>query len=160
LEVQTFVNHWLDVRDKPAFLRRLMDEFVGGCMSIEGDLSRCGFPAKVVLAHDEDGILQRNTLDPRLDFVVLRLEPDAAADIFRQVMAAGLSEAIIHVQIERAGVLELGAYDNFHPDCVVTGPGVGVGLLSEIHESGVLRAFQVAVPALAQDTEPLSGPKS
>ena len=99
------MNHWPVVRDKPAFLRRLMDEFAGGRMSLEGDLSRCAFPAEVVLARDEDGILRRNTLAPRQDFVVLRLEPDAAAAIFRQVMAAGLSRAIIHVQIERAGVL-------------------------------------------------------
>jgi hypothetical protein len=148
------VNHWSEVHDKPAFLRRLMDEFAGGRMSLEGDLSRCVFPPEVILARDEDGTLRRNTLAPRQDFVVLRLEPGAAAAIFRQVLAAGLSRAIIHVQIERAGVLELGAYDNFHPECVVTGPGVSAGLLSELRAAGVLRDFRVALTTGAPDAEP------
>lgn len=138
------MTHWPDVRDKPAFLRRLMDEFAGGRMSLEGDLSRCAFPPDVVLAHEELGILRRNTRAPRQDFVVLRLEPAFAAAIFQQIMAAGLSRAIIHIQIERGGVLELAAYDNFHPGCVVTGPGVGAELLWELQGAGVLRGFQTA----------------
>jgi hypothetical protein len=135
------VKHWLDIRDKPAFLRRLMDEFTGGHMSLEGDLKRCTFPTEVILAHDELGILRRNTIAPQQDFVVLRLEPDATNSIFREVMAAGLSQAIIHVQIEHRGVLQLGAYDNFCRGCVVTGPGVRVELLSELQSAGILRDF-------------------
>ncbi len=148
------MKHWPDVRDKPAFLRRMIDEFAGGRMSLEGDLSRCDFPSEVILAREEEGILRRGTLAPRQDFLVLRLQPDAAATIFRQVMVAGLSRAIIHVQIERAGVLELGAYDNFHLGCVVTGPGVSARLLSELQAAGILRCFQVAVPAETPDAEP------
>jgi hypothetical protein len=138
------VIHWPNVRDKPSFLRRLMAELAGGRMSLEGDLSRCNFPDAVVLAREEMGILRRNTLFPRQDFVVLRLEPETVAPIFKAVMAAGLVRAIIHIQIERAGVMQLGAYDNFHPECVVTGPDVSAALLSEMHSSGVLRSFQAA----------------
>ena len=148
------MNHWPDVRDKPAFLRRLMAEFADGRMSLEGDLGRCAFPAEMVLAQDEDGILRRNTTAPKQDFVVLRLDPGSVATIFRQVTAAGLSRAILHVQIESAGVLELGAYDNFGPGCVVTGPGVGVGLLAELQAAGVLRGFHSAVPARGPDAGP------
>jgi hypothetical protein len=135
-----------------------MDEFTGGRMSLEGDLSRCTFPADVVLSHDEDGILRRNTLAPRQDFIIVRLEPGAASAIFKQIMAAGLSRAIIHVQIERAGVLELGAYDNFHPGCVVTGPDVSAGLLTELQAAGVLRGFQVAAAAEVAEAEPDAAP--
>jgi hypothetical protein len=138
------MTHWPQVRDKPAFLRRLMEEFVGGRISLEGDLSRCNFPDEMVLDHEEVGILKRNTLLPRQDFVILRLEPETVAPILNGVMAAGLSRAIIHVQIERAGVLQLGAYDNFHPKCVVTGPDVSAALLSELQSVGVLRGFQAA----------------
>lgn len=151
------VKHWPDVRDKPAFLRRLMGEFVGGRMSLEGDLSRCAFPTEVVLARDEDAGLRRNTLVPRQDFVILRLDPSALTTIFQQVTAAGLTQAIIHVQIEQAGVLELGAYDNFHPGCVVTGPGVGAGLLAELQALGILRNFQVAVIAGVEQPAPNGG---
>jgi hypothetical protein len=138
------MTHWPHVRDRPAFLRRLMEEFAGGRMSLEGDLSRCNFPDDMVLAREEAGILRRNTLFPRQDFVVLRLEPETVAPIFQAVMAAGLSRAIIHVQIERAGVIQLGAYDHFHPKCVVTGPDVSAMLLSELQSAGVLSRFQVA----------------
>jgi hypothetical protein len=138
------MTHWLHVRDRPAFLRRLMEEFVGGRMSLEGDLSKCNFPDDMVLAREEASILKRNTLFPRQDFVILRLEPDTIAPIFKGVMAAGLSRAILHVQIEREGVLQLGAYDNFHAKCVVTGPDVSAALLSELQSVGVLRGFQAA----------------
>jgi len=72
------------------------------------------------------------------------LEPGNVARILREVMAAGLTRAILHVQIEQAGVLQLGAYDNFCPGCVVTGPGVDKRVLSALQAAGVLRDYQVA----------------
>ena len=135
---------WVSVRDKPGFLHRLMVELAGEAkMSLEGDLSRCRFTDELVISRDEIGILKRGTLWPRQDFIVLRLVPQTIAPIFKEVMAAGLKRAIIHVQIERGGVLELGAYDNFHPDCVGTGPGVGRALLDELKSKNVIRDFGV-----------------
>jgi hypothetical protein len=154
------VTHLLHVRDKPAFLPRLMEIFAGGHMSLEGDLARCVFPADIVLTYDELGVLRRNTIAPRQDFVVLRLEKETVAPIFRQLMAAGLKRAILHVQIEREGVLQLGAYDNFHPECVVTGPGLSATLLAELQSSGILRNYQAAVvnrESTSTSTPPLIG---
>jgi len=139
------VSHWPNVRAKPEFLRRLMIELAGNArMSVEGDLSQCRFDDDQELTRDETEILKRSTLAPRQDFVVLRLTSDDVGPIFKQVMAAGLNDAIIHVQIERDGVLELGAYDHFHPESTVTGPGVGHGLLEELKSTNVLRDFKVA----------------
>ncbi len=98
------------------------------------------------MAHDETLTLKRNTIAPKQDFVVLRLTPETVDAIFKQVMAAGLKHAIIHVQIERNGVPELGAYDNFYHESVVTGPGVSSTLLQELKKLNVLRDFRVAVP--------------
>src|SRR5262245_53670129 len=141
------ITHWLNVRDKPGLLHRLMREFTEGQMSLEGDLSNCKFADEIVIARDEVGLLKRSTLYPRQDFVVLRLEPENIAPIFKEVLAAGLSRAIIHVQIEHGGVLQLGAYDNFHPDCVVAGPAVSVSLLAELKSNRVLRDFSLAAAA-------------
>jgi hypothetical protein len=138
------VRHWLNVRDKPGFLQRLMVEFAGGRMSLEGDLSKCKFADDLVLGNEEVDLLKRNTLYPRQDFIVLRLQPATIGPIFKQIMAAGLSRAIVHVQIEHAGELQLGAYDNFHSDCVVTGSGVSESLLTELKAKSVLRDFAVA----------------
>lgn len=140
-------THRLSVRDKLGLLLRLMREFTGGQMSLEGDLSRCKFPAECVISRGEVGLLKRNTLWPRQDFVVLRLQPESIAPILKQIRAAGLSRAIIHVQIEHEGLLQLRAYDNFYPECVVTGPAVSESLLSELKSTRVLRAFSVAPTA-------------
>ena len=61
-------------------------------------------------------------------------------------MAAGLKRAIIHVQIERDGVLELGAYDNFNQECVMTAGGVSPALLEDLKHANVLRDFKVGTP--------------
>jgi hypothetical protein len=124
-----------------------MRNFSGGQMSLEGDLSKCKFTDEVVVARDEIGVLKRNTLYPRQDFVVLRLAPESVAPIFKEVLAAGLARAIIHVQIEHGGVLQLGAYDDFHPDCVVAGRAISESLLADLKSKHVLRDFSVAAAA-------------
>ena len=113
-------------------------------MSLEGDLSHCRLTDDLILTRDDTTVLKRHTIWPKQDFVVLRLTPETFAPIYKQVMAAGLKRAIIHVQVERDGVLELGAYDNFHPDCTTTGPGVSVTLLDELKSTNVLRDFKIA----------------
>lgn len=121
-------------------------------MSLEGNLSRCRFADEVVTGHEETAVLRRSTLEPVYDFVVLRLTPETREQIFAQVMAAGLEddaeleEGVIHLQIERSGVIELGAYDNFHRDCVATGPGIDALLLVRLKKEGILRDFCVANP--------------
>jgi hypothetical protein len=137
-------THWLNVRDKPGLLHRFMREFAGGQMSLEGNLSNCKFANEMVVGRDEVGLLKRSTLYPIQDFVVLRLNAETIAPIFKEVQAAGLSRAIIHVQIEHGGVLQLGAYDNFHSDCVVDGPSVSQALLAELKEKHVLRDYSIA----------------
>jgi hypothetical protein len=137
------MSHSVNVRDKPAFLRRLMIELAGNAhISLEGDLSRCKIGDGVVVTREETAILKRNTLAPIQDFAVLRLVPETVAMIFKQVMAAGLNRAIVHVQIERDGVLELAAYDHFDPECVVTGPSISPALLCELKNTNVLREFR------------------
>jgi hypothetical protein len=138
------VSHSLNVRDKHGLLHRLMLQFAGGQMSLEGDLSKCRFAEETVVARDEAGLLKRNTLYPRQDFIVLRLDEVNIEPVLKQVLAAGLSRAILHVQIEHGGKLQLGAYDNFHPGCVVSGPGVSEVLLADLKSKRVLRDFSVA----------------
>jgi hypothetical protein len=136
-------SHLVNVRDKAAFLRRLMIELASNAqISLEGDLSGCRFDDGIVVTREETAILKRNTLSPVQDFVVLRLAPETVQTILKQVTAVGLNRAIIHVQIERNGVLELAAYDNFDGECVMTGPYVSPALLDELKNVKVLREFR------------------
>ncbi len=135
--------HRVNVREKPVFLHRLMRELAGkSTISLEGDLSQTQPPEDLIVRYDRVAALHRNTMWPKQDFIVLQLAPEHVGRIYEQVMAAGLKRAIIHVQIERKGVLELAAYDNFHPDCTTTGPGVSVALLYELKAAKVVRDFE------------------
>jgi hypothetical protein len=85
-----------------------MAELAGNAhISFEGDLSHSRVIDDLVLTRDETPMLKRNTLAPTHDFIVLRLANETIEPIFRQIQAAG--RAILHVQIERDAVLQLGA---------------------------------------------------
>ena len=87
----------VDVRDRPAFLRRVMFELAGNAqMSLEGDLSRCHFSQDVIVTSDETAILKRNTIAPRQDFLVLRLTSETCDPIWGQA-GKYLKRVIIHV---------------------------------------------------------------
>jgi hypothetical protein len=122
-----------------------MEELAGDAsMSLEGDLQRCNFKDRIVISRDETDLLRRNTITPKLDFIVLSLIPETVDEIFNQIIKAGLDRAIVHVQIGRDGVIELAAYDNMHPECVVTGPGVDFQLLEDLRTKNVIRSFAIA----------------
>lgn len=134
------ISHWVDVRDKPGFLHRLMKDFAGNStISLEGILESCSFNPNIIIKSEGSSILKRCSLvtPPDLDFVVLHLTSDTWQTLFEQINKAGVTDKIIHVQIERDGIRELGAYDNFHRDCVIAGPGVSSDLLSELKTKGV-----------------------
>jgi len=135
--------HKVVVRNRSEFLRRMMLELSGNSsISLEGNLSYCKFSDVILLSRDETVLLKRNTALPKQDFAVLKLTSETVGEVFKQIMTAGLKKAIIHVQIERSGLLELAAYDNFSPNCVLTGSGVGLSLLNELKSSGVICSFQ------------------
>ncbi len=132
----------VDVRDKIRFVSRMLAELAGDArLSLEGDLSRCQFPEAIVVSRDETDILKRSTAWPQQDFIVLQLTLPSADLILKQILAAGLKHAILHLQIERSGVIELAAYDNLAPECVVTGPGISRHLLTELKSLGIVRSF-------------------
>jgi len=140
-------TYWIDVRDKPGFLRLVMRVLAGQAqMSFEGDLSQCrGLFDLPGATTEETAVLKRNTSHPRQDFVVVPLEENTAAAIFKEVESGGrIVRDIIHVQIEKGGFLVFGAYDNFHPDGCVVWKGATEGSLNELKAKGILRSYQPA----------------
>ena len=136
-------QYLIDARDKPALLAATMKTLAGDArISFEGNLSRVDFGSIAGTSNEETHILKRNTIEPLQDFVVLPLEPESVASILRALSFGGaLSDDILHVQIEKAGRLEFGAYDNFHPDCVVACEGVLVPVLRHLLEQQISRSF-------------------
>lgn len=89
--------------------------------------------AKIEGLHlDETEVLRRQTLQPRLDFLVLPLTPESLPAIEKAVdskIAFSGCAGIVHVQIESRGRIAFAAYDEFDPDCVVASQAVPMALL-------------------------------
>ncbi len=87
-------------------------------------------------------MLRRNTISPVLDFVVLPLEPGHVA-LFAEILASAraFNRDIIHVQIEKAGRWQFGAYDNFHPICV-SWVDVDAATLDRLKAKGILKSYE------------------
>jgi hypothetical protein len=136
-------RYWIAARDKPGLLIAMMRALAGNAhLSLEGDLPRCLFPPELGAEADETSTLKRHTLVPQLDFVVLPLEPHTVQQVLDVVLPDNrFMNDIIHIQIEKSGRLEFGAYDNFHPECIVCFLGVKESLLNELLDSGVIRSW-------------------
>ncbi len=92
-------------------------------ISFEGDLSRCSFPPSLSPSLDETPALRRQTLAPKQDFVVFPLTSESVRPILDVVLPDNRCLAdIIHIQIEKAGQLQFGSYDEFDDRCIVGFP--------------------------------------
>ncbi len=135
-------EHHVHVKRREAFLRRIMQLFeADGLMSVEGTLKECRLPTEWIVAQNEARGLKPATIWPELDFLVLKLCPDRVEPIARELVRLGLRGPVIHIQIEANNSMQLGAYDHFHPECVVTGPGVSAQLLQELKQAGTIIGF-------------------
>ncbi|HET7872797.1 MAG TPA: hypothetical protein VFL42_09825 [Terriglobales bacterium] len=125
------------VRDKTALLLALMEQLAGNAhMSFEGDLkafSILKFPAS---GYTETTVLKRHTIWPKQDFVVVPLEASSGPAILNAI-GGRVPRRIMHFQIEKAGVLEFGAYDSFDPECLFFGPA----LQGPFQESAISRGL-------------------
>jgi len=118
-----------------------MDEIAGDAhISFEGNLHDLPLFALPGGSEEETDSLKRNTSWPKQDFVIVPLEADSIGTILAAIRGA-LSRKIIHVQIEKAGVLQFGAYDQFQPGCIVFGCMVNRRFLEALVSQGVMKTF-------------------
>jgi len=54
--------------------------------------------------------------------------------------------AIIHIQIEKGGQLQFGAYDNFHPECIFFGSEVKEDVISSLVSQNIMRPYTERPP--------------
>jgi len=134
---------WLDPRDKPALLLRMMRELCGDSrIALQGDLSSCDFsevPGKI------DGLVDPFRPEFGSGGVVLPLFPMTVDQIKRQLFPGGrIVRDIGSIQIEKGGRVEFVAADHFHRECVSVGRAVPEAFLRELVEAGVLRGYKPA----------------
>jgi hypothetical protein len=129
------------VLDKQRLFRLVMDELAGDAhISFEGNLHDLRLLALPGASEEETDSLKRNTSWPKQDFVIVPLEADSIGTILAAIGGA-LPRKIIHVQIEKAEVLQFGAYDQFQPGCIVFGSMVDRRFLEDLVSQGVMKKF-------------------
>ncbi len=106
-------------------------------ISFEGNLSALGLYKVTGASEAETTVLKRGTIWPKQEFLVLPLEPSVTQEILQR-LGISVPKSILHIQVEKAGVLEFGAYDNFHPECLYLGRAVTEKLLESFLSLGVL----------------------
>jgi hypothetical protein len=113
-------------------------------IALEGHLQDTGLLGLPQVSFDETETLRRQTLVPRLDFVVLPTTIAVVSELKSRLSAPGLfglGGALIHVQVEQRGDLVFIACDNFHESSTWLQLPQGHDLLKMLTESGVVRSF-------------------
>jgi hypothetical protein len=126
------------VLDKQRLFRLVMEELAGDAhISFEGNFDGLRLLAVAGAVDKETPTLKRNTSSPKQDFAVVPLEAGSSETILAAIGGA-LPRKIIHVQIEKAGLLLFGAYDQFQPSCIHFGRTVNRQFLEALVSQGVI----------------------
>jgi hypothetical protein len=130
-------QRWMRVIGQDEFLRTMLFKLAGPetLCSLEGSLRRYAFPN--VVARDEAGALRRHTIWPKRDFVVLRLDAEAAKQVVEQLVAdPDRAVDVEHIQVEKKGLLALGAYDGL--DATWVGSSLATAQLDHLVDLGII----------------------
>jgi hypothetical protein len=132
------------VHNKPGLLLAILEKLGGSVhISLEGDLHGFNLDKFPGVSDKETAILKRNTIAPREDFRVIPLETSMGHKLLSAISGA-VPKRIIHRQIEKDGILQFGAYDNFHPECISFGPALNQEFLDSLVSQGILKPFRTA----------------
>jgi hypothetical protein len=128
------------VEDKHRLLMSVAENLAGNAhISLEGSLGVFNLAALPGASDVETSALKRNTIWPRQDFLVFPLEPPVAEAVFKR-LGYRVPNGVIHVQIEKNGVLEFGAYDNFDRNSMYWGPALTGSFVESLVSQGILSA--------------------
>jgi|ERR1035438_2289341 hypothetical protein len=131
------------VCNKNRLLLAMMKELAGDArISFEGDAKILGLAGLPGASQMENTVLKRNTLWPKQEFIVVPLEPSTIPAI---VIGIGgtIPRSILHIQIEKNGRIEFGAYDNFHPECIVFGSAISEAFIDALTSEGILKPIKL-----------------
>ncbi|USD22774.1 hypothetical protein MJO52_06455 [Microbulbifer variabilis] len=136
---------WIDPRDKPGLLHAVMEQCTGASLiSFEGSLEHLSFYKWPNASYEETPVLKRQTISPKLDFVILPLDEESSKGMWKELAEKDhlVREGIIHVQIAIEGELVFGGYDNFDKECTVAYKGLSEGFLQDLKERGTIRGYE------------------
>lgn len=143
--METTPKCW-NIRGKGELLLAMMEEFEGNAhVSFEGDLHLLPLWRYPGASFQPTDVLKRNTTWPEQDFIVVPLELSSSRSIF-SALGGAVPNRVLHIQIEKGGVLQFGAYDNFHPECISFGEHVRPELIENLVSKGILQPVRRVGP--------------
>ena len=126
------------IRDKTRFLEAVLTELAGDArVSFEGSLGNTRLMGLDGATQDETAALKRNTTWPVQDFVVVPLEADRIDGMLRAI-GMTIPRTILHFQVEKAGKLEFGLYDNPNSGMPFFGPTFSREFVKRLVDLGVV----------------------
>jgi len=129
------------VLDKRRLLLAMMEELAGDAhISFEGDLHGLALLRMPDALDEPTPALRRNTRWPKQDFIIVPLEPSMGNKIIAAI-GGTVPKAIIHIQIEKNGLRQFGAYDNFHPECIYFGSAVKQAVIESLISERIIRPY-------------------
>jgi hypothetical protein len=143
---------WLPARrlSKVALLQRLVEMVRrDGLLTLEGDLSRCHAELNVFCGsvwYQSPWFFEE--FDNRSHFrrVSLLIDPSTLDQITRVILPRiGIVKNVVHIIVSQRGAELVGAFDNFHPECLVAGPDA-LPLLESLHAEHLIRSYQQVKP--------------
>jgi len=95
----------------------------------------------------ETDVLRRNTIEPKLDFIVVPLDASRGTTI-KEALAkpsvlAGETSGLVHLQVAKKGRLVFGAYDNVHPECTVVYEPYVRSLSETLLKNGAVESYSI-----------------
>jgi hypothetical protein len=135
------VNHgsrmW-KVRHKNRLLLAVMIELAGDAqIAFEGDLRGLHFDELPVISREASGVLKRQTIWPKQDFVVVALQTESVPAVMK-ALGGSIPRSVIHIQIAKSERLEFSACDNFHPHAMFFGEALSDAFLDAMKEKEIL----------------------
>jgi hypothetical protein len=139
----------LHTKHKPELLFAVMQTLAqkNARISFEGGLSHTELAKIAGASLNETEVLKRNTISPRMDFLVLPLTPETVPEIENAIVSKVAFKdyaGIVHVQIERQGSLAFVVCDQFHEDCVWVSEAIPHTLLASLVKNRVLYSYAPA----------------
>ncbi len=127
------------------FVSAVLPAFAGtALLSLEGDLSQVDFRGIAYASHHPPSVLQRNTIWPVQDFVIVPLTNAATQLLVQHVLPhIGLKTRVLHLLIERDEQLVFAAYDQFAPKCVWIAASIGEQFLKERLVERSIKAYHL-----------------
>jgi hypothetical protein len=140
---------WVDPRDNGALLVAVMRELASGdtTVAFEGDadaIESLSFPGVPDVARNLRPPFSREWGETS-SFVILPLTPSTLKPIVSEILSEGkFLHRVGAIQIQVRGELQFLAGDNFHRECVSTGPLIGRDFLQNLVDRGIVRTFYAA----------------